>query len=269
VSAPSAPVALIAEDEPLLAEALRRLLAQAWPELQVTEVVHDGEAALRAIEARRPDVAFLDIRMPERSGLQVAEALAGAAGAPPAIVFVTAFDAYAVQAFDAAAVDYLLKPVTPERLARCVERLRARLAAASAGDVGTGLREALRRLQEQLAGLPAPAGRLRHIRASVGDVTRQIPVADVLWFEAQDKYVAVVTRDARALVRMPLSELLPRLDPDRFTQVHRSTVVAVDAIESIRRDFAGRTWVHLHPGADGREIRLAVSRAFATQFRGM
>jgi DNA-binding LytR/AlgR family response regulator len=269
VSAPAAPVALIAEDEPLLADALRRLLAQAWPELEVAEVVHDGEAALRAIESRRPDVAFLDIRMPQRTGLQVAEALAGAAAAPPAIVFVTAFDEYAVQAFDAAAVDYLLKPVTPDRLARCVARVRARLAAARADDAGSGLREALRRVQEQLAGLSSPPARLRHIRASVGDVTRQIPVDDVLWFEAQDKYVAVVTRDGRALVRVPLSELLPRLDPDRFTQIHRSTVVAVDAIESIRRDFAGRTWIHLRPGADGREIRLAVSRAFAAQFRGM
>ena len=270
------PTAVIAEDEPLLAQALARDLGRAWPELEILRVVHDGEAAVGAILALRPAVAFLDIRMPGCTGLEVA-ARASAAGAAPAIVFVTAYDHHALSAFDAAAVDYLLKPVGAERLARCVDRLRARLAAPAPGDPAQAIRELLSRLAPA-AGTPGPGpamdagspGRLlRHIRASLGDLVRQIPVTQVLYFEARDKYVGVVTRDGTALVRLPLSELEASLDPAQFTRIHRSRIVNLDAIESIRRDLAGRTVVQLREPVQGREVRLAVGRQYAARFRGM
>ncbi|MFO1198605.1 MAG: LytTR family DNA-binding domain-containing protein [Burkholderiaceae bacterium] len=268
---PTSTTALIAEDEPLLATALQAMLAQAWPDLTVVRIVHDGESAVDAIAALDPDVAFLDIRMPGLTGLEVAQRVAAAGAVPPQIVFVTAYDQYAVDAFEAAAVDYLLKPVAPERLERCVSRLRARLARPAGEPAAQGIDALLAQLQQRLAapdGAGAPV-HLRFIRASLGDVTRQIPVADVLYFEAQDKYVSVVTRDASALVRVPLSELLAGLDPDKFAQIHRSTIVNLDAIDTIRRDFAGRVYVHLRDQASGRDVKLAVSRQFAAQFKGM
>ncbi len=263
--------AVIAEDEPLLAQALQSMLAQAWPELAIARVAHDGESALAAIRELDPDVTFLDIRMPGMTGLDVARRLADGGATRPAIVFVTAYDQYAVDAFEAAAVDYLLKPVAPERLERCVARVRARLAATSAAPSPGGLDALLAQLQQRLAAGGGSGGgaHMRFIRASLGDVTRQIPVADVLYFEAQDKYVSVVTRDASALVRVALSELIAGLDPDKFAQIHRSTIVNLDAIDTIRRDFAGRTFVHLRAQASGRDVKLAVSRQFAAQFRGM
>ena len=281
--------AVIADDEPLLAAMLERMLRAAWPQLAIARVVHDGRAALQAIADLRPDIAFLDIRMPALSGLEVAAALARGEGPLPALVFVTAYDQYAVDAFEAAAVDYLLKPVGEERLARCVARLQTRVAggaqeggtgaagsAASAGAASGGsaggepdLPSLLARLQQRLDAAAAAPGRLRFLRASLGDVTRQIPVDEVLYFEARDKYVAVITRDASALVRLSLSELLDGLDPEQFAQIHRSTVVRLDAIDTIRRDLAGRSWVHLREKIAGREVRLAVSRQFAARFRGM
>lgn len=259
--------AVIAEDEPALADALRRMLAQAWPELDVVRVAHDGDAALAAIRALNPDVAFLDIRMPGPSGLEVAAALAGLAN-PPALVFVTAYDQYAVEAFEAAAADYLLKPVSLDRLERCAARLRTALARRTPASSNEDLRRLLMLLQLPAGG--AGQGWLRFLRASVGDVIRQIPVEEILYLQAQDKYVSVVTRDVTALVRIPLSELAASLDPARFAQVHRSTIVRLDAIDTIRRDFAGRTFVHLRPAAaGGREVRLAVSRQYAAQFRAM
>ncbi len=286
--------AVIADDEPLLAAALERMLREAWPRLAIARVVHDGQAALQAIVTLRPDVAFLDIRMPALTGLEVAAQLARRPGPLPAVVFVTAYDQYAVDAFEAAAVDYLLKPVGEERLARCVARLRARVEGgaagvggavagignAAAGDTAAGsaaagdavdLSTLLARLQQRLDAADAAVAppRLRFLRASLGDVTRQIPVDEVLYFEARDKYVAVVTRDASALVRLSLSELLDGLDPERFVQIHRSTVVRLDAIDTIRRDLTGRSWVHLRERVAGREVRLAVSRQFAARFRGM
>lgn len=284
--------AVIADDEPLLAAMLERMLRAAWPQLAIARIVHDGRAALQAIDGLRPDIAFLDIRMPALSGLEVAAELARGQGPLPALVFVTAYDQYAMDAFEAAAVDYLLKPVGEERLARCVARLQARVAggarggtgaaggvaggAASAGAVRGGsaggepdLPSLLARLQQRLDAVAAAPGRLRFLRASLGDVTRQIPVDEVLYFEARDKYVAVVTRDASALVRLSLSELLDGLDPEQFTQIHRSTVVRLDAIDTIRRDLTGRSWVHLREKVAGREVRLAVSRQFAARFRGM
>ncbi len=264
------PTAVIAEDEPLLADVLREHLADVWPELSVVACATDGDMALSTIRALRPDVAFLDIRMPGLSGLQVARHLLDDAHVP-VIVFVTAYDQYALDAFDAAAVDYLLKPVARERLSRCAERVRQRLAQAPPAALGTLLEQ----LQAHLGGAggaaeaPARAARLRFIRASLGEVTRQIPIEDVLYFDAQDKYVAVVTRDGSALVRTALTDLLAALDPERFTQIHRSTIVNLDAIDTIRRDISGRVFVHLKGAPGGRDTRLPVSRQFAGQFRGM
>lgn len=265
--------AVIADDEPLLAAVLERMLREAWPQLAIARVVHDGQAALQAINTLRPDIAFLDIRMPALTGLEVAARLARQEGPVPAVVFVTAYDQYAVDAFEAAAVDYLLKPVSEERLARCVARLQARIDGAAAGlgnavDLSTLLVQLQQHVGAAGAVAVAPA-RMRFLRASLGDVTRQIPVDEVLYFEARDKYVAVVTRDASALVRLSLSELLDGLDPERFVQIHRSTVVRLDAIDTIRRDLTGRSWVHLREEVAGREVRLAVSRQFAARFRGM
>ena len=277
-----APTALIAEDEPVLAQALRAQLGEVWPALQVVAMAGDGDQALVDTARLAPDIVFLDIRMPGRSGLAVARALAEgrpASGRPPGwsplVVFVTAYDQHAIEAFESAAVDYLLKPVSVPRLARCVERLQGRLNPVGALPAVPGAD--LQALAQALAGLLPDAARvstpasvpLRFIRASLGDVVRQIPVDEVLYLEAQDKYVAIVTRDATALVRTPLSELLAGLDPERFVQIHRSTVVRVDAIDTIRRDFAGRQFVHLREKANGREVRLAVSRAYAAQFRGL
>lgn len=323
--------AVIAEDETLLAETLAELLDKVWPDLRVAAIAPDGEAALAAIRAHRPDVVFLDIRMPRKSGLEVAQTLAqglgeagqGSAGDAtqsadiepgyaPLVVFVTAYDQYAIDAFESAAADYLLKPVSEERLTRCVDRVRERLAqrdragiGATGADTGVestgaagigapagtpgpdghaaapefaaaaiGQLPALQQLMQALAGqlpgrLDAAGTRLRFIRASLGDVIRQIPVDEVLYLEAQDKYVAVITRDSTALVRTPLSELLAALDPDRFVQIHRSTVVRVDAIDTIRRDITGRQFVHLRERAGGREVKLPVSRQYAGQFRGL
>ena len=271
MSARPSATAVIAEDEPALAQALQRMLAQAWPELEVLHVAHDGDLALDAIRQLRPDVAFLDIRMPGRSGLELAAALDTGAGYTPAVVFVTAYDHYAVQAFEASAADYLLKPVSAERLERCVARIGARLAERDPARSSDELRRLVALLQRELpaAGAGPRQGWLRFLRTSVGEVVRQIPVDDILYLQAQDKYVSVVTRDATALVRVPLSELAAALDPARFAQIHRSTVVSLDAIDTIRRDFAGRTFVHLRPVAGMREVRLPVSRQYAGQFKAM
>ncbi len=305
------PTAVIAEDEALLADVLREHLAEVWPDLSVVACAADGDAALQAIRSLRPDVAFLDIRMPGLSGIEVARRLFEDPQVP-AIVFVTAYDQYALEAFDAAAVDYLLKPVSPERLSRCVQRVRQRLDQ----QPQAGLATLLAQLQAHLGAASLPGGlqagaapvasasagtvastapvvsaasgvsgaaassgtahemhgrapRLRFIRASLGDVTRQIPIEEVLYFDAQDKYVSVVTRDASALVRTALSELLASLDPDRFAQIHRSTIVNLDAIDTIRRDITGRVFVHLRGAPGERETKLAVSRQFAALFKGM
>jgi DNA-binding LytR/AlgR family response regulator len=277
--------ALIAEDEPLLAQALQDGLRQAWPELSIAGVVGDGASAVRAALAQRPDVLFLDIRMPGQSGLEAAEALADEwpADAPfPLLVFVTAYDQYAIEAFERAAVDYLLKPVEPERLARTCTRLRSMLAlrangtataspvtgalapaVAAARTAGPG-EDALESLRRLLAAHAAPARpRLRLIPAGVGQTVRMIPVDEVLAFEAADKYVLVVTAAGETPIRVPLKELQPQLDPDEFWQVHRGTVVRASAIESATRDEAGRTWVRVR----GLQRPLAVSRLYAQRFR--
>lgn len=264
------PRALIAEDEPLLAEDLRQALARAWPELQIAAMVGDGLSAARQALALQPDVLFFDIRMPGQSGLEAATELADAWPEPqpfPVLVFVTAYDQYAMDAFAAQAVDYLLKPVQPERLARSVQRLRELLARRSTAPAGAALAQALEQLR-QLAGATAPAGGeppLQLIQAGVGTQIQMVPVHDIVYFEAADKYVRVLTAAHEYLVRTPLKELLPRLDPEVFWQVHRGTVVRAQAIASAQRDEAGRLWLQLR----GRAERLAVSRLHAQRFKAM
>jgi DNA-binding LytR/AlgR family response regulator len=263
---PTAPRALIAEDEPVLAQALAQALARLWPALQVVASVGNGVAAVEQTLALQPDVLFLDIRMPGRSGLEAAELLAEdwPDGQPfPLVVFVTAFDDYALQAFDQSAADYVLKPVSDARLAKTVARLQARLAQPAArGD-------ALEQVLGQLRALaPAAAGsgpRLNMIRAAVGNQVRLIRVADVIYFEATDKYVNVVTADSESLIRMSLRELQDQLDAAQFWQIHRGTVVAIDHVSAAVRDESGRLRLSLR----GRSETLPVSRVFAHLFRQM
>ena len=248
--------ALIADDEAHLAEHLRARLAAAWPGLEVLPLAANGLEALRAIAEEAPEVAFLDIRMPGLTGLELARRI----DAKTHVVFVTAYDQYAVEAFDRDAVDYLLKPVTDERLARCVERLRAKLAQS---EKPPALEEVLARLAQALPG--AATGRLRWIRALKGEVVQQIAVDDVLYFQASDKYTCVITRAGESLIRTPLAELAGQLDPEVFWQIHRGTVVNMNAVASTRRDLGGRVFVKLKDGA----AELAVSRAFAQRFKHM
>lgn len=262
-----AATALIAEDEPLLAAHLRAELASLWPTLQIIATCTDGLQATAEALALQPQVCFLDIRMPGCSGLEVAQALAEEwpEDQPfPLLVFVTAYDQYAVQAFEAEAVDYLLKPLQRERLAACVQRLQRTLAQRSSAD--TGLPAAT---LEQLRGLlttpPRETARLDVLQVACGDGILMVPVDEVLYFEAADKYVRVVTAERDHLVRLSLRELLPQLDPQRFWQVHRGTVVQWRAVHSVLRDEAGRLSLRLHQ----RPERLAVSRLHTGRFKAL
>jgi len=261
------PTALIAEDEPLLAQALQAELARAWPELRIAATVGDGAAAVDAALRHRPDVLFFDIRMPGLGGLEAAAELADAwpDDTPfPALVFVTAYDQYALQAFDAQAIDYVLKPVQPARLHKTVEKLRAVLAQRSERD--GNLEATLGQLRHLLqAAAPAAQPVLKVVQASVGNSIRMVPVEDVLYFEAADKYVRVVCADGEVLIRTPLKDLLPQLEPQLFWQVHRGTVVRATAVDSVHRDEAGK----LHLALRGRKERLPVSRLYAHLFKPM
>jgi DNA-binding LytR/AlgR family response regulator len=256
--------ALIAEDEPLLAEGLRTELAVLWPELQIAAVVGDGDSAVAQALALRPEVCFFDIRMPGTTGLDAAQALAEdwPEGAPfPLIVFVTAYDQYALAAFEAQAVDYLVKPVARERLAACVKRLQARLSTRA-----DALAPMLTQLRA-LLGAAAPsaaAPRLDVIQAQVGAVVTLVPVDEVIYFEAADKYVRVITADKEHLIRLSLKELMPQLDPQRFWQVHRGTIVQARCIAQARREESGRVTLMLR----GRSETLTVSRLYAHLFKG-
>jgi DNA-binding LytR/AlgR family response regulator len=245
--------ALIADDEKNLAADLQRRLMRLWPELELVAVVHDGLAAQQALTALVPDVAFLDIRMPGMSGLDVAHV------APEncRVVFVTAFDDHAVQAFEQAAVDYLLKPVSDERLARCVERLKQQHSVV-AQDV------LLTRLQQLLA-TPSKPEPLHWLRAQVGLAVHMVAVDEVCYFQSSDKYTAVYTRDAEFLLRTPLKELLAQLDAKQFWQVHRSTVVNARRVVSAHHDMLGKVSLTLRD----REEKVAVSRSYAHLFRQM
>ena len=276
------PTALIAEDEPLLAQALAADLARLWPELQILATVGDGLSATTQALALRPQLCFLDIRMPGATGLEAAQALAEdwPDGAPfPLLVFVTAYDHYALQAFEAQAVDYLVKPVEAPRLAACVARLQRRLADAARPQAATAPPDAkassgvldatlqqLRALLGSGIGAATPAQpRLEVIQAGVGNTVHLVPVADVLYFEAADKYLRVVTADREHLIRLSLRELLPQLDAQLFWQVHRSLVVRAAAISTATRDEAGKVALQLR----GRPERLTASRLYAHLFKGM
>lgn len=260
--------ALIAEDEPLLAQALAAELARAWPALRVLATVGDGASAVAQALALKPDVLFFDIRMPGQTGLEAAVELAEEwpeGDNFPALVFVTAYDQYAVQAFEAQAVDYVLKPVQAARLQKTVAKLQQALAQRS-----NPLEATLGQLRHLLAGTAAgaPAAAqplLKVIQASVGTAIRMVPVDEVSYFEAADKYVRVLTADHEYLIRTPLKELLPQLDAQAFWQVHRGTVVRAAAIDSVTRDEAGK----LHLALKGRGEKLPVSRLYAHLFRAM
>jgi DNA-binding LytR/AlgR family response regulator len=276
--------ALIAEDEPLLAEALLAELARAWPALRVLASVGDGATAVTQALALRPDVLFFDIRMPGLGGLEAAAELADewpADTAFPALVFVTAYDQYAVQAFEAQAVDYLLKPVQAARLQKTVSKVQLALAGRgqtainSGANLNPGLDQALGQLRHLLAAAQPPAAAgpfdkaqdrpLKVIQASVGSSIRMVPVAEVLYFEAADKYIRVLTAGHEYLIRTPLKDLLPQLDPQLFWQIHRGTVVQANAVDSVHRDEAGKLTLSLR----GRPEKLAVSRLYSQQFRAM
>jgi DNA-binding LytR/AlgR family response regulator len=262
-----APTALIAEDEPLLAHALREELAALWPQLDIVAVVGDGGAALERTLELRPSVCFFDIRMPGQSGLEAAQALAEdwPHEAPfPLIVFVTAYDQYALQAFDAQAVDYVVKPVQRERLAACVQRLQARLAACA--PPADALQRSVEQLRALLGGAVASsAPHLDVIPAQVGATVTLVPVDEVIYFEAADKYVRVVTADKEHLIRLSLKELLPQLDAQRFWQVHRGTIVQARCIAQARREESGKVTLALR----GRPESLTASRLYAHLFKGL
>lgn len=256
--------ALIAEDEPLLAEGLEQDLAALWPQLQIVATVGDGASAVERALALRPRVCFFDIRMPGMGGLEAAQALVEdwPHEAPfPLIVFVTAFDQYALQAFDAQAVDYVIKPVQRERLAACVARLQKQLESRAPD----ALQQSVEQLRALLGSAALPAApRLEVIQAQVGALVHLVPVDDVIYFEAADKYVRVITADKEHLIRLSLKELLPQLDAQRFWQVHRGTVVQARSIAQARREESGKVTLFLR----GRKETLTASRLYAHLFKG-
>jgi len=252
---------VIAEDETLLRDAFVELLGQEWPELKIAAACEDGGSALEAIAAHQPEVAFLDIRMPGLSGLEVAAAMAEAS-AHTRIVFVTAYDQYAIDAFERGALDYLLKPVSRERLAACVRRLKAR---AQGGRLDPeALAAALRQLGSTLPNTRQTPP-LVWLTASAGAETRLIMVDDVAYFQSDTKYTVVMTAEGEALLRKPIRELLEVLDPNTFKQIHRSTIVNLKAVASIARDETGRGMVRLKT----RPETLTVSQPFMALFRSM
>lgn len=255
--------ALIADDEPQLAQHLSELLQQLWPALEVTAIARHGLEAARLIAEQAPDLAFLDIRMPGLSGLEVAQGIEGATR----VVFVTAYDEFAVQAFEQEAIDYVLKPVRRERLTRCIERIQRTLdPGAGSARVGAPSEAALATVLARL--LPAPAAapeRLRWIRASQGELTTQVAVEEVLFFQADEKYTVVRTATGEHLIRTPISELAQQLDPQQFWQVHRSTIINLQHVAGTRRDELSRLYVRLK----GLANELPVSRAYVHLFKAM
>jgi len=276
--------AVIADDEPLLAQALTKELENAWPQLSICSIANDGNKALAAIKEYRPDIAFLDIRMPGATGIEVAETIAEdwpdethddepdndsneMYKSPPLIVFVTAYDNYAVQAFESAAVDYLLKPVRPERLKQTIERLKQHLhqpERSNADKLGNQIREIIATQMVQTA-TGERTEELRMIRASVGDVVRMIPVEDVIFFESADKYVSVHTETYEAVIREPLRNLLARLNHNQFAQIHRRTIVNLNKVEAAVRDETGKITLQLK----NHKATPVVSRIHRHMFQAM
>ncbi len=269
---------IIAEDEPILRQQLSVKLKKLWPELEQLAAVGDGEAALEAIATHSPTIAFLDIQMPEMTGVEVAQSLAANRDLHTHVVFVTAFDQYAVQAFEAGAIDYVLKPYTEERLTATIERLRARLDRSDSGDTGANVDAAAKPaasaappqdLAAMLASLAASLNpgveKLRWIKANIGQNLRLIPIEDVLFFQSDEKYTLVATKEFDALIKTPIKELLSGLDTDKYWQIHRSIIVNAAAIDAVVRDFRGQA----HVKVKGRKEQLTVSRPFSHLFKQM
>ena len=252
-----APTAVVAEDEAALRGELVEQLGKLWPELSIVGEAADGLAALRLLDQHRPDILFLDIEMPGATGIDVARQVNGRAH----VVFVTAYDQYAVAAFDQGAVDYLLKPLAGARLFTAISRLKARLGQGQPPAPLTGV-------LDQLTERPAPSAArapLRWINASVGQTLRLITVDEVLFFQSDNKYTRLGLKDGEALIRKPLKELIDELDPQQFWQIHRSTLVNVTAIASVSRDFRGRMQIKLKHGSE----MLLVAESCAHLFRQM
>ena len=251
------PTAVVADDERLMREQIIGRLKEAWPELSIVGEAANGSEAIALVRNLEPDIAFLDIRMPGMDGIQAAQALAGQCH----VVFVTAHDEYAIRAFEQGAVDYLLKPPEPERIALTCERLRGRLE-----QEPDPMNELLAQLSQRLgAGGVKPREYMRWVQASVGSNIRMIPTSDILFFRAEDKYTRVQTQRFEALIRKPIKELIDELDPSEFWQIHRATVVRVDAIEQVSRNLRGKQVVQVK----GSDERLEVSRTFNHLFKQM
>jgi DNA-binding LytR/AlgR family response regulator len=269
-AATPSPRAVLADDERLMREQLRARLAEAWPELQIVAEAKNGEEAVALVAQHRPDIVFLDIRMPGLTGVEAAKRIAqmdvGDDELLPEVVFITAYDQYAVEAFEQGVADYVLKPAERERLAVTVERIRKRMAARHAGEAtgGAPLQQLLAQLAAKINPQGAPA-RLRFIQASVGSSIQMIPVDDVLFFISDEKYTRVQTANLEALIRKPIKELIDELDPHQFWQIHRSTLVNVNAIAGVARDFRGRQIVSVK----GHKEQLEVSRSYLGLFKGM
>jgi DNA-binding LytR/AlgR family response regulator len=252
-----APTAVVADDERLMREQIVGRLKDAWPELVVVGEAANGREAVAMAQSLEPDIVFLDINMPEMDGIKAAQALAGHAH----IVFVTAYDQYAIRAFDQGAVDYLLKPVEAARVELACQRLRERLQ-----HKPDPMSDLLDQLSQRLgSGNLKPREYLRWVQASVGANLRMIPTGDILFFRAEDKYTRVQTETFEALIRKPIKELIEELDPDEFWQIHRSTVVRVDAVAQVSRNLRGNQVVHLK----GSDEKLEVSRTFNHLFKQM
>jgi len=245
--------ALIAEDEPLMRERLKDKLREVWPELAVVAEAEDGDEAVAMFDAHRPQIAFLDIRMPGRSGLEVAAEIGGRCH----VVFITAYDQYAVKAFDAGAADYLLKPVETDRLVAMKERMERKLATPP-----IDLSELVAQLRVSVKG---ETGRMKWVKAAVGKQVKLIPVDEVLYFQSDTKYTRVVLASGEALIRTPLKDLLCELDPEKFWQVHRGTIVNLDAVSGVLREDAERQFILLK----NRQEKLPISRQFTHLFKQM
>ena len=280
---PLAPRAVLADDERLMREQLRARLVEAWPELEIVAEARNGLEAVALVDQHRPDIVFLDIRMPGLTGVDAARQIAQlaprenlSAGASqsdedellPEIVFITAYDQYAVEAFEQGVVDYVLKPAERERLALTVERLKARLAARDSDSADGPSSPPLQQLLHALSARMNPGGApkyLQWIQASVGQAIQMIAVEEVLFFISDEKYTRVQTAQVEALIRKPIKELVDELDPQQFWQIHRSTLINVKAIAGVSRDFRGRQIVAVR----GHNQKLEVSRSYTGLFKGM
>ena len=258
------PTAIIADDERLMRDLLRTRLSQVWPELQILGEAKNGDEAVQLVDELKPDLTFLDIRMPGKTGMEAARDIGNASQ----VVFVTAYDEYAVEAFERGAVDYVLKPPEPERLKITVERLKERLATPSSGAAAqASVNDTVTAMLSQLAEkITAPKPKyLQWIQASIGQDLRMIPVEDILFFRSDEKYTCVQTEKLEALIRKPVRDLADELDPALFWQIHRATLVNVNAIEGVTRDIRGRHLVLIK----GRSDKLEVSRSFLHLFKQM